>query len=176
MTRRMTRGAAAKPPASLLRLHRHSLSNLVVLGGSDAQRVEIARAFHRASPARGGRFVALDCSHEEGRLGLALRQWLVPAGEAAGPNSLRACESGTLFLDHVESLSAEAQRLLLGVTRRVEEGRVEQGGAPGPLRLAVGSAEDLADAVDERRFLGPLYDSLDKIQIRLGFMSWRGAA
>ncbi len=176
MTRRMARGAAAKPPASLLRLHRHSLSNLVVLGGSEAQRAEIACAFHRSSPARGGPFVVLDCAREEQTLGLALRQWLVPGRDSPAANPLRDCENGTLFLAAVESLSAETQRLLLSMTRRAEEGFGGQESARGPLRLAVGSAEDLAEAVEERRFSGALYDSLDKIQIRLGFMPWRGAA
>lgn len=176
MTRRQTRGAAAKPPASLLRLHRHSLSNLVVLGGSEAQRLAAARAFHCASPARGGPFVALDCAREEARLRHALQLWLISDGAPAARNPLRECERGTLYLDAVEHLSDETQRLLLALTRRLEEDRQGAGPASGPLRLAVGNVEDLAEAVEQRRFSSALYDGLDKIRVRLGRVPWRGAA
>ena len=55
-------------------------------------------------------------------------------------------------------------------------GPLESRTGPGPFRLAVGSAEDLGEAVEERRFSGPLYDILDKIRIGLGQMPRRGAA
>ena len=174
MRRSPARGAAARPPARLLRLHRHSLSNLLVLGGSGEQRLAVARAFHRASPLGRGAFVAVDCERDEVRLCRALQSWLVPeCGQPGAPSGL---ECGTLYLDPVGSLSATAQGLLLAFARRMQGGPLEACPGPGPLRLAAGNAEDLDDAVDERRFSGALYDSLDKIRVAVGRLRGRGAA
>jgi two-component system response regulator HydG len=159
-----------------LRLHRHSLSNLLILGGTEAQRLSVASAFHLASPARGGPFVALDCARDEPRLWRALQLWLAPAERTAGVNPLRECEGGTLYLDSIDGLSVETQRLLLFLTRRLDESREEPSAALGPLRLAAGNAEDLTQAVNLRRFSNSLYDCLDKIRISLDRVPWRGAA
>jgi len=174
MTRRHPRGASARPPAQLLRLHRHSLSNLVVQGGTEAERLAIARAFHRASPLRRGAFLAIDCARDQPRLHRALQSWLAPEGAPPGPQEDREC--GTLFLDSVACLSPETQRLLLVLACRMQSGPQESRTGPGPFRLSVGSAESLGEAVEERRFSGALYDLLDKIRIDLGQMPRRGAA
>lgn len=174
MTRRRGRGVTARPPARLLRLHRHSLANLVVLGGTEAERLAVAQAFHRASPLRCGAFLALDCAREESRLYRALQSWLAPEGAPAGTQETVDC--GTLFLDAVGCLSDPTQRLLLVLARRMQCGPLESRTGPGPARLAVGSAEDLDEAVEERRFSGALYDCLDKIRVGLGQVARRGAA
>ncbi len=176
MTRRLPRGAAARPPASLLRLHRHSLSNLLVLGGTETQRLDVARAFHRTSPVCGGPFVAIDCARDQARLGRALQLWQLPDAAPSAVNPLSECERGTLFLDSIECLSAETQRLLLALVRRLEAARTDSPSPPGPLRLAAGSTDDLAEAVEQRRFSAALYDCLDKIRVGLGRVPWRGAA
>jgi DNA-binding NtrC family response regulator len=120
--------------------------------------------------------MALDCARDESKLRHALQLWLISDGVPAARNPLRECERGTLYLDAVEHLSAETQRLLLALTRRLEEDRQGAGPASGPLRLAVGNVEDLTEAVEQRRFSGALYDGLDKIRVRLGREPWRGAA
>jgi DNA-binding NtrC family response regulator len=175
-TRHCAGGPSTVPPARLLRLHRHSLSNLIVLGGTGAERLAVARAFHRASPLRGAPFLGLDCGGEEPRLRCALQIWLLP--ETGGPwaNPLHDCECGTLFLDSVGCLSSATQRLLLLFARRLHGDRTGARDEPGPCRLAVGSAEDLGGAVEERRFSPALYDCLDKIRIELAPVPKRGAA
>ena len=76
MTRSTARGAAAKPPAHLLRLHRHSLVSILVTGGTADEREAMARAFHQASPIRERPFMVLDCGRDEPTLRRALQGWL----------------------------------------------------------------------------------------------------
>lgn len=171
----MAREAAARPPAQLLRLHRHSLATVLVQGGTDRQRVDAAFAFHDASPLRGAPFLALDCSRDGARLSAALESWLVCDGDSGVIDPLRESDGGTLFLDDVHALDGAAQRLLLILVRRMDGRQVDQPN-PGPARLAVGSADDLAEAVRQSRFSAALLDSLDKVRVDLGRVGRRGAA
>jgi len=176
MTGARARGATAMPPAQLLRLHRHSRSNLLVLGGSETQRVAAARAFHRTSPSGAGPFLFVNCAREEWRLRRALECWLLPDEAQPDSNPLRESEHGTLYLESVGRLSAPTQRLLLALTLRLQASPMGGPGAPGPYRLAVGDPGDLAEAVEDGHFSGALLDSLDKIRVVLGRAGRRGAA
>ena len=158
----------APPPAELIRLHRHSLIHLLVLRGAAAERAHIANAFHRESPLRLGPFVALRCDRDETRLQAALRGSLAGADRDLGENPLRASEGGTLFLDGVERLSLETQRLLVGFLSGLSSANSSGEALAWAGRLAVGSAADLAGEVEAGRFLPSLYDSIDKIRIELG--------
>lgn len=165
MIRSKQRGAAAMPPARLLRLHRHSLVSILVTGGTAREREAMAHAFHRTSPLRDRPFMALDCGHDESTLRRALQGWLLAANGVPHPNPLRDVEGGTLFLDRLERLSAPAQRQLLVLARHIQ-------GHPGtaanlPARLAVGTAASLLDA--PRAEIAPeLLDCLDKIRVQVG--------
>jgi DNA-binding NtrC family response regulator len=147
-----------------------------VLGGADEQRLEIARAFHLSSPLRRGPFHVLDCAREEALLARALQTWLIPGTTRPGSAPLHEVECGTLYLDAVECLSAPTQRLLLALARRLHGAADEPRSESGPVRLAVGSAEDLDEAAEQRRFSGALLDCLDKIRVDLGRVASRGAA
>jgi DNA-binding NtrC family response regulator len=147
-----------------------------VLGGTDEQRLAVARAFHEASPLRGGPFVAVDCARDELRLLRALQSWLMPEDAQPGANPLRESEGGTLFLDSVACLSASTQRQLLALARRLQQDPADLQGEPGPFRLEVGNAEDLAEAVAQRSFSAALYDCLDKIRVDLNQVRGRGVA
>jgi DNA-binding NtrC family response regulator len=163
MMRSKRRGAAAKPPACLLRLHRHSLVSILVIGGTAPVREEMARAFHRASPLRDRPFMTLDCGRDESTLRRALQGWLLPA--RGGANPLRDVEGGALFLDRLERLSKPAQQQLLVLAHHIQ-------GGPGtasnmPARLAAGSPTSLLD--DSPKGIAPeLLDCLDKIRVELG--------
>jgi len=159
---------APPPHAELIRLHRHSLIHLLVLRGAAAERAHIARAFHRESPLRLGPFVALQCGRDEARLQAALRGSLAGTDRDLGENPLHASEGGTLFLDGVECLSLETQRLLLGFLGGLSSANSSGEPLDWAGRLAVGSAADLAGEVEAGRFLPPLYDSIDKIRVELG--------
>ena len=161
------RGAEIPPPAELIRLHRHSLINLLVLGGTVDERARIALAFHRESPFKHGPFITLNGELDGPLLHAALQGALSNSERALGDEPLRASEGGTLFIDVVNGLSLSTQRLLLGFSSRLPAR--ESGGSPPAWvgRLAVGSAVDLADEVAAGRFLSALLDSIDKIRIDL---------
>jgi len=173
---RPAREAAPSPPRRLLRLHRHSLSHVLVLGGRADERARAALAFHRTSPLRLGPFVRVECGRDEARVVLSLRSWLAGGEAAAGACPLRAAERGMLFLDDVDRLSTPAQRLLLAfVARRLDPTRGADPDSWGG-RLAAGTAENLDFAAARGTFLPALYDCLDKVRIELDGLRHGGAA
>jgi two-component system response regulator HydG len=161
------RGEEPSPPTHLIRLHRHSLTNVLVIGGTVTRRDQVARSFHRESPLRGSPFVAVDCSIDEEGLRAALHEWTQPAAGEPEVNPLSAAEHGTLFLDSIERLSLETQRMLLALARRLLGEPLAKTNVPIPGRLVVGNAQPLTQAVSEGRFLAPLYDALDKVRVEL---------
>lgn len=158
-------GAVRDAAPALPHLYRHSMSHLLLLGGSAREREQLALAFHRESALRTGPFIRVDCSSQEAQLRVALEWWLARSRRRDGPNPLWPAERGTLFLDEIDALSANVQRLLLALICRGDGGADRENWAG---RLAAGSSEDLANAVEEGRFLPALHDGLDKICVALG--------
>jgi DNA-binding NtrC family response regulator len=160
-------GGGALPPARLIGLHRHSLTNVLIVGGSEALREQVARAFHRESPLGGGALAIVNCATEEDRLRAALQGWTENGGET-GSNPLRAAEQGTLYVDMVEHLGLDTQRLLLALARQIqgEPAVGAQGARAG--RLVVGNPRGLAELAADGRFMPALYDALDKVRVELG--------
>ena len=169
-------GRFSAASAGLLRLHRHSLMHVMVLGGTAEEREQVAFEFHRESPLRLGPFVVVDCVREESRLLGALECWMAQVSRAQSGNPLRAAARGTLYLDSIDEMSHRIQRALLTFADRF--GCVDEGpdDAEWAGRLIVGSAADPAHAVAEGRFLAALYDHLDKIRVEMGPARHRGAA
>ena len=159
-------GGASLPPARLIGLHRHSLTNVLIVGGTAAQRAEVARAFHRESPLASGAFVTVDCRNDQERLRLALDGWAV-GSDASDRNPFEAAEHGTLYLDPIEQLSPDTQRLLLGLARRLHGESVGRRDGPCAGRLVAGNPRGLAEVVSEGRFLPALQDALDKVRVEL---------
>jgi len=151
-----------KPPAKLLRSHRHSLASLLVIGGQVDERQAVALAFHETGPLRQGPFVFFDCARREPALKLALEAALTDANTSFGANPVLAAWGGTLHLDSVQSLSIETQRLLLCLVHRLQSDQ-----DAWPLRLSAGAAHRLEDVVSDGAFLPALYDGLDKIRFEL---------
>lgn len=165
---RPERQASAGPaPEQLIRLHRHSLINVLVLYGSAAEREQIARVFHRESPVRGGPFVKVDASREEELLGSALRAWISGERRESGPNPLLGAGRGTLFLDSIVALPIETQRVLLEFCTHCRGTLDSTEPEAWDGRLVVGDAEDPGSAVSSGRFLLELYDCVNKIRIEL---------
>src|SRR6266850_7937906 len=136
-------GAAAQ----LLRLHRHSLINLLVCGGSAEERRSVGLEFHRASPLRTGPFVSIDCLRDGARVHASLESWLACASRSPQDNPLRAAARGTMFLDSIEALSSATQRLLLLFADGFARPGLDDGDSEWAGRLIVGSVEDLLVAV-----------------------------
>ena len=162
--RREERGAQGVPSASLLRLNRHLVPNVFVVGGDPSDRVAIVRALHRHSPIAAGPFCALASGGDATLLERALVSWL---GHAEVPEPL-ACERGTLFIDDIAALPFTVQRLLDRWSRRVEGVPAAERRGRGPARLAAGSAIDPSEEVARGRLLPDLFDSLEKLSIHLG--------
>jgi len=158
-------GAPHPAFSRLIRLHRHSLIHLLLVGGTPGERARLAFAFHCGSPLRRGPFVHLQGDRDEDRLRCALQCALSAVDCERSDDPLRESEGGTLFLDRVSCLSLATQHFLLRLL----------GSLPTPLgatwacfgRLAVGSAEPLEGAAAAGRFLPALFDILDKIRVEL---------
>jgi DNA-binding NtrC family response regulator len=170
MTEEGQRARTALPPLPkpLLQLLRRSPITVFVVGGTADQREQAARRLHLESIVRDGPFVRVDCERDEEPLRAALEGWLAGApGEPARDPVTRA-SGGTLFLDSIERLSAESQRLLLGLALQ----RKERGSYPGrprwAARLIVGNPRELAPALAEGRFHVALFDLLDQFRMSLG--------
>lgn len=167
------RGAVAGLPASLLRLHRHGLSHLLVTGGTHDERLSIARRFHRASPLSRESFLALDCARHEGRLVRALETWLLEPG--LPPSTESELGASVLYLDPISALSHGTQRLLLMLAHRMQ-GSDGQPIASGPRRLMAGDRAHLARGAHADAMCPALVDHLDKIRIELSVARKRGVA
>jgi DNA-binding NtrC family response regulator len=163
--------APPAPHAGLLRLHRRSLINVLVMGSSQAEREDVARAFHRESPLRSGPFVRVDCVLDEERFCRGLQMWMSGVFDSSN-SSLLVASRGTLYLENIETLSSRAQRLLLTFVSHYTGPRQWSDGVNWGGRLVVGSEVHLGDQVIEARFLEPLYDCLDKARIELE-SSWQ---
>ncbi len=143
--------------AEIVQLHRHSLMNVLLTGGSAQGRAALARTLHDSSPVASGPFVRLDCREDELLLAASLRlRRSSAAGRAFDP--LRACARGTLYLDRVEALSRDTQRLLAATLGEPTEGAPAWVG-----RLIAGCGVELMGACDEGQFLRELFDVLDKV-------------
>jgi DNA-binding NtrC family response regulator len=152
-----------------------NLSHLLVVGGSPAERLCVARAVHGESVLRLGPFVAVDCATEEPKLREALSDWLGFAGRTNSAHPLWSAERGTLFLDAIGRLSADTQQQLLAFAARDllnSSGREARGAG----RLAAGCDEDPWDLVAQGRFLAQLADVLDKIRVDLDPRRQQGTA
>lgn len=169
----VARGAAIGLPASLLKLHRHGLSNLLVTGGTHDERLTIARRFHRASPLAHEPFLALDCSRDEARLVRALEAWLLEPG--LPPCAESTVGASVLYLDPISALSHGTQRMLLMLAHRMQ-GADGPPSPTGPKRLMAGDRAHLARGAHADTMCAALVDHLDKIRIELTVARKRGVA
>jgi DNA-binding NtrC family response regulator len=158
--------AQAPAHSRLIRLHRHSLFHLLLVGGAAGERERLAFAFHLGSPLKCGPFVRLEAERDEDRLRCALEHALSAVTCERPDNPLRESEGGTLFLDRVSHLSLATQHVLLRVLASLPAAAAA---ATWPCfsRLAVGSDEPLEDAAAAGRFHPALFDILDKIRVEL---------
>src|SRR5438045_2971232 len=166
-SQRQKRGAEHLPPAHLIELHQHSLIHVLILGGTAAERDQVARDFHQHSPVGGGAFVRFDCLRDEEALRDSLLTWASLGLSRPAPGPLAGVEQGTLFLDAIGSLSLATQRLVLELACPSAQIREASSAPTWGGRLMVGSPRDLAPAVADGAFDSALYDCVDKVRIEL---------
>jgi len=150
-----------------MRLHRRSLTHLLLMGGTAADRACLALAFHRASPLRRGPFLQVKGDRDGARLQRSFQSALLTTDGVAPDDLLRAAEGGTLFVDRVEKLSLATQGLFLRFLDRLSPAECGEVPAVWLGRITVGSVAPLESAVATGRFLPALFDCLDKVRVEL---------
>jgi len=104
----------------------------------------------------------VDCRREEERLRSSIEALVSNAAPDPGPDPIRGAWSGTLFLDQIDALSFECQRLLLWFLKHTLGGSM--GAESGwPVRLAAG----VRNGTRSGGFLPELQDEIDKIRVDL---------
>jgi DNA-binding NtrC family response regulator len=156
--------------AELAYLRNAATSNLTILitGESGTGKVLVACAVHRLSHRSPRAFVRINCAAIEPQL-IASE----PFGQRKGRRSPQAqprldclplAEGGTIFLEGVDDLAAEAQLGLLRVLRDLESAYPDRNRSP---RLIATTRRDLQAATDGGTFLRGLFFRLNEFAIAL---------
>ncbi len=170
-------GLLGESPAIIdLRHHVRQVADLevsVLLRGESGTGKElVAEALHRASPRRGGPFVAVNMAAVPPSLAAA-ELFGAARGAFTGADKRRdgyfaRADGGTLFLDEVGEAPVEVQTLLL---RALESGEIQPVGEARPrrvdVRLLAATDTDLQAAVAGGRFRAPLLYRLSGFEIIL---------
>ncbi|NEX63830.1 sigma-54 dependent transcriptional regulator [Noviherbaspirillum galbum] len=136
---------------------------VLITGASGTGKEAAARAIHRQSPRCDGPFVVANCSAEAPQ---AVQE------ELFGPEGrIASASGGTLYLDEIGDLPAEAQA---GLVRHLQSWQGAEGDAPAPLRLIASSRADLAQAVHEGRFREDLYYRINVVALDMPLLADRG--
>jgi sigma-54 dependent transcriptional regulator, acetoin dehydrogenase operon transcriptional activator AcoR len=146
----------------------------VVLRGESGTGKELfAQAIHSASARAAGPFVAMNCGCIPASLLEAELFGYEPGTFTGGRREGNAgkferAAKGTLFLDEVTELSAQAQTALLRVLQEREVVRLG-GSAPRPIdvRVVAAASQALADAVRAGRFRDDLYYRLNVLPLTI---------
>ena len=134
--------------------------DVVLVGETGTGKELAARILHRRGPRRTGRFVAVNCASlpetraDEALFGPSPGVDGVANGVSGGGVSggfVGEARGGTLYLDHIETLSAALQPKLL----RVLEARREH--PEGGFRVVASSSRPLLEAIREGTFREDLY-------------------
>ncbi len=166
------RSAAMQSLRSLIARIAPTDSRVLVSGESGTGKELVAAAIHLGSTRKDRPFVRVNCA--------AIPRDLVESemfgherGAFTGATARRIgrfelAHRGTLFLDEVGDLGAEAQAKLL---RAIEAGEIERVGGGSPIavnvRVVAATNKDLARAVREREFREDLFFRLNVIPVSL---------
>jgi DNA-binding NtrC family response regulator len=146
---------------------------VLVAGERGSGKELVAQAIHRRSARGAGPFVAVDCSARvPGDVCTEIFGADARGGGGAvaeqGGGLLASAHGGTLFLDGVDGLPADAQARLLRLLqeRTKRQLGLDQGRPPAPdARVIAASQVPLAEAVAQGRFREDLFDRLDVLSI-----------
>jgi DNA-binding NtrC family response regulator len=154
-------------------------ATVIISGESGTGKEVVARAIHRRSARRSGKFVAINCTampeslleselfgHEKGAFTDA---------KTAQPGLFSQAHHGTILLDEVGDMPLGLQPKLLRVlqerTVRPVGGRSE---VPIDVRVVASTNRDLESAIEEGRFREDLYYRINVINVALPPLRARG--
>ncbi|MDZ7815172.1 MAG: sigma-54-dependent Fis family transcriptional regulator [Planctomycetota bacterium] len=159
------RNSRMKEALSLVRKISNTTASVLITGETGTGKELMARAIHVNSPVCEGAFLRLDCSALSDA---GLFATLFGESGSAHEGMLELAKDGTLFLEHIESLSAEAQARLANMLiehRYTPEGSDEIRKLEA--RIIASSSENLKELVSAKDFREDLFYRLGVVQILL---------
>jgi transcriptional regulator with PAS, ATPase and Fis domain len=155
-------------------------TTVLVSGESGTGKEVVARFIHRASPRRGGPFVALNCAALPEQLLeselFGYERGAFTGAQQAKPGQIELAGGGVLFLDEVSEMTPSAQAKFLRVLQEREFQRL--GGIrpqKADVRVIAATNRDLKKAVDRGDFREDLYYRLQVFDIRIAPLRERGS-
>src|SRR5258708_10140285 len=147
-------------------------TTVLLSGESGTGKEVVARVIHRASPRKGGPFVALNCAALpehllESEL-FGYERGAFTGAQQSKPGQIELAAGGVLFLDEVSEMSLSAQAKFLRVLQEREFQRL--GGTrlqKANVRVVAASNRDLRKAVERGDFREDLYYRLQVFDIRI---------
>jgi len=154
-------------------------TTVLVTGESGTGKEVVARFIHRASPRKGGPFVALNCAALPEQLLeselFGYERGAFTGAQQAKPGQIELAAGGVLFLDEVTEMTPSAQAKFLRVLQEREFQRL--GGVrlqKANIRVIAATNRDLKKAVDRGDFREDLYYRLQVFDIRIAPLRERG--
>jgi transcriptional regulator with PAS, ATPase and Fis domain len=147
-------------------------TTVLVSGESGTGKEVVARFIHRASPRKGGPFVALNCAALPEQLLeselFGYERGAFTGAQQAKPGQIELASGGVLFLDEVSEMTPSAQAKFLRVLQEREFQRL---GGIRPqranVRVIAATNRDLSRAVARGDFREDLYYRLQVFDIRI---------
>lgn len=143
---------------------------ILLVGETGTGKDHVARCIHEASGATGN-FVVVDARGSESMLHAQLRGYVEGAftgcrGAQAG--ALERARGGSVYIDGVDALSQDAQRILLGVLSRASLRRIGASKRrPIKARIIASSQRDLGPLIRAGQFRFDLYQRLGVLTLQL---------
>lgn len=157
------------PEMQRLRKNIHRLAELdcpVIIHGETGTGKELsARTIHRLSRRKDQRFLAFDCGcfSSDFRFRELVASLDHRTGEDKGP-----AFAGTLFLDHIENMPAQAQTDMLAILAHPHAASDTDSPAPAmDVRFIVATLGSLEKRVDQGRFNGTLFQRIRAISLEM---------
>jgi DNA-binding NtrC family response regulator len=155
--------------------HYHAV---LVTGETGSGKDLVARAFHRLSSGRSGRYVVLNCSavvetlFESELFGHVRGSYTGAAADKAG--LFEHAHGGTLFLDEIGDMPLGTQAKLLRVLQSQEVQRVGSlTTRKVDVRVVAATNHDLRAAIEEKRFREDLFYRLAMVEIQVPTLAQR---
>ncbi len=153
--------------------------SVLLLGDSGTGKEVLARGLHKASPRRGGPFVAINCGAIPDNL-LEAELFGYERGAFTGAfktteGKIELAQGGTLFLDEVGDIPMPLQvKLLRFIQERVIERVGGRKSIPVDVRIVCATHRNLKQMIAESRFREDLYYRIAEVSISIPPLRERG--